>query len=462
MVIAVVGLGVGLWGWRVLAEREALAQLPSASANAPNVLLIVLDTVRAQNLSLYGYARVTTPQLEQLAKTGVVFERALATAPWTLPSHASIFTGRYPYELSTDWTTPLDSTHPTLAEVFSAHGYVTAGFVANLLYCTYESGFTRGFAHYEDYPIKLGTIAHSSWLTRIIFTKLYKILGIHQKLVHKTAAELNTDLLRWLTDKDQRPFFVFLNYFDAHAPYAPPQPFDAQFAAKPPRDPWLRDNHWYSPEEIQELMDAYDGAIAYLDHQLGLLFSELAKRDVLNDTLVIITSDHGEEFGEHGLMDHGNSLYLPALHVPLLISFPPHVPAGKRVHEAVTLRNLPATITDLIELNDKAPFPGSSLIHYWSGTHSHDGAAADPLLSEVNFAPNLPEWFPVSKGNMKSLVANRYHYIRNGDGREELYDIENDPLEQQDTAYVADDRHMLAWLRAFIERILGLHRLANL
>jgi arylsulfatase A-like enzyme len=249
--------------------------------------------------------------------------------------------------------------------------------------------------------------------------------------------------------------------FDAHAPYAPPQPFDAQFAAKPPRDPWLRDDHRYSPEEIQELMDAYDGAIAYLDHQLGLLFSELAKRDVLNDTLVIITSDHGEEFGEHGLMDHGNNLYLPALHVPLLISFPPHVPAGKRVHEAVTLRNLPVTITDLIELNDKAPFPGSSLIHYWSGTHGHDGAASDPLLSEVNFAPNLPEWFPVSKGNMKSLVTDRYHYIRNGDGREELYDIENDPLEQQDTAYGADDHRMLAWLRAFIERILGLHRSPN-
>ncbi|MHC4594403.1 MAG: sulfatase-like hydrolase/transferase, partial [Planctomycetota bacterium] len=128
----VVVMGVSVQGWQMIAERQALAKLPAAPANAPNVLLITLDTVRAWNLSLYGYHRPTSPQLTRLAKTGVVFEHALSTAPWTLPSHASMFTGRFPYELSTGWRTPLDSTYPTLAEFFSTKGYHTAGFVANL------------------------------------------------------------------------------------------------------------------------------------------------------------------------------------------------------------------------------------------------------------------------------------------------------------------------------------------
>jgi predicted AlkP superfamily pyrophosphatase or phosphodiesterase len=135
-------------------------------------------------------------------------------------------------------------------------------------------------------------------------------------------------------------------------------------------------------------MDAYDGAIAYLDHQLGLLFKELEKRGLLKDTLVMITSDHGEEFGEHGLMEHGNSLYLPALHVPLLISFPRMCPLG-RGFKAVTLRNLRHNHGSH-RTRRQGAFPGSSLAQYWNGTQGHHGAAADPLLSEVNFAPGIP------------------------------------------------------------------------
>jgi hypothetical protein len=126
----------GVRGWQWLAEHRALAALPQAKRDMPNVLLIVLDTVRAGSLSLYGYQRPTTPNLSRLAQNGVLFERAIAPAPWTLPSHASMFTGRWPHELSTGWTKPLDDTYPTLAEILSAHGYVSAGFVANLSYCS--------------------------------------------------------------------------------------------------------------------------------------------------------------------------------------------------------------------------------------------------------------------------------------------------------------------------------------
>jgi arylsulfatase A-like enzyme len=457
---AVGGLSLGVYAWEELAERSLLAQLPPIPLNAPNVLLIVLDTVRAQNLSLYGYGRPTTPQLERLAKTGVVFERALSPAPWTLPSHASMFTGRFPHELSADWLTPLDSANPTLAEVFRAHGYATAGFVANLLYCTYETGLNRGFVHYEDYPVTPGMIAHSSWLARTLAEKLKPIMGSHQKLVRKSAAQLNKDFLRWLSHKDQRPFFVFLNYMDAHEPYLPPKPFDLKFASKRPRNPWVREDYKYSSEEIEELMAAYDGTIVYLDHQLGLLFDELGRQGLIENTLVIITSDHGEQFGEHGLMGHGNSLYRPLLHVPLVVSFPSRVPAGHHVHEPVTLRDIPSTVIELIKFEGKSHFPGNSLARYWSDGNDL-GKSAAAALSEVSQSINLAEWLPSMKGDMKSLVMNGMHYIQNGDGREELYDFENDPAEARDLAGSEKGRRVLEQFRQSLTTLLARNHAAS-
>ena len=139
-------------GDRLKQAREAGRPLPPA--NSPNVLLIVLDTVRADHLSLYGYERPTTPVLERLAKRGIRFDEARATAPWTLPSHASMFTGRWPHELGEKWMTPLRGNFPTLAEYLGDHGYATAGFVANVGYCSQETGLARGFTHYEDYVLE--------------------------------------------------------------------------------------------------------------------------------------------------------------------------------------------------------------------------------------------------------------------------------------------------------------------
>src|SRR5262249_1413595 len=138
--------------------RSSLGRRPAPPRGAKNVLLIVLDTVRAQSLSLYGYSRDTTPNLRRIAARGVRFDQALSTAPWTAPSHASMFTGRWPHELSIGWSRPLDATHPTLAEFLSARGYKTAGFVANTTYCSYETGLDRGFARYDDYDVTPRTV----------------------------------------------------------------------------------------------------------------------------------------------------------------------------------------------------------------------------------------------------------------------------------------------------------------
>jgi arylsulfatase A-like enzyme len=439
LVALVIGLAGCLYGWQWMGEQRARASLPNVSRDAPNVLLIVLDTVRAQNLSLYGYERRTTPNLERLARGGVVFERALSTSPWTLPSHGSMFTGRNPHELSADWWKPLDNKYPTLAEVLGAQGYLTGGFVANLWYCTYELGLQRGFLHYEDFvPSARETIRSSSLAKKIAGHKVFRHLTGHfDELGRKDAVKINNDFLSWVSRTNRRPFFAFLNYYDAHAPYLPPEPFLTRFGPEfPGRNPsiiadWRSSRINLSAAETRAELNAYDGSIAYLDHHLGVLFDELNRRGVLKNTLVIVTSDHGEHFGEQGLFDHGNSLYRQLLQVPLVIRLPSKVPANKRIHDVISLREIPSTILDILRLEGDLQFPGESLARYWENT-PYSVNSAEPVLSEVTRDVDTPRRLPNSKGGMKSLVIDGMHYIKNGNGSEELYDFENDPLEVRD------------------------------
>ncbi len=434
-------IGVEGRAWRH--ERRAVENLPPAAADAPNVLLIVMDTVRAQSMSLYEYERETTPHLERFAKRGAVFERAISTAPWTTPSHAGMFTGHYPSECSTDWDKPLDRRYPTLAEAMRARGYVTAGFVANAFGCGYETGLDRGFIHYDDYSVSFGELLLGSSLIRAIVHSdpLRRLLGNHQVVTRKTAAEINSDFLAWLQRQDSRPFFAFLNYLDAHEPYLPPPPFDRKFGTASHTDQYLarhdlRISYRYGRDKLSAVetraeMDDYDGAIAYLDQQIGLLLDELEGRGMLKNTLVVITSDHGESFGEHKDYGHGNSLYLSLLRVPLLIYFPPRAPAGQRIAEAVSLRDLPATILDLAGAGDASQIPGRSLTCHWDADSSPEACATSPVLSEVNVAPIRPGRYPVgAPARMRSVLWEGRHYIRNANGREELYDILKDPAEQ--------------------------------
>ncbi|MGH3113181.1 MAG: sulfatase family protein, partial [Gaiellaceae bacterium] len=358
----------------------------------------------------------------------------------------------------------LDGAHPTLAEAFAARGYLTAGFVANTFYAGWESGLQRGFAHYEEARPEPRDVLGSLTLLRGLAKQedVRRLLGNRPLLGRKLAPEVNRDFLRWLSagSREGRPFFVFLNYFDAHAPYAPPPPFDERFGVPPPdRRPgmFLPEGRSWTEREIGVERTAYEASIVYLDHYLGRLFDELARRGLLRRTLVLVTSDHGEEFGEHGLMNHGNSLYWPSLHVPLLIAFPGRVPAGRRIAEPVTLRDVAATLYDLALPGAAAPsLPGESLARHWRDPRAPSGGAASPLLSEVRWAPNLPEWYPVSKGDLRSLVAGRHHYVRNADGSEELYDVFADPWEQRDLTRQPAGRDLAARLRAALEAARGL------
>jgi arylsulfatase A-like enzyme len=450
--------------------RDAWASLAAARSRAKpeyarNVLLIVLDTVRARSLSLYGYDRGTTPNLDRLASRGVVFEQAYATAPWTAPSHASMFTGCWAQELSVGWERPLDRSRPTLAEFFDARGYATGGFVANANYCGYETGLARGFAHYEDYDVTLSAILLcSSVVERVVnFSNNWPIIaglfrgGGPLSTSRKTGHRIGNDFLAWQTRQGGRPFFAFLNFYDAHHPYLPPEAPRAPFGFTPrtTADYWLLkrwwglDKHSLSPRQAELARDSYDQCIAYLDTQVGSLVDELERRGVLSNTLVIITADHGESLGEHRLYGHGCSLYAPELHVPLLV-LDPVVNRRDRVAGPASLRDLAATIVERVGYGAGRPFPGLSLARYWSSDASTDSSAEPPVISALESAPGEDPNHgasPGCKGAMVSVIAGGYHYIRGGDGREELFQVASDPGENQDVSKQPQHSRALDQLR---------------
>ncbi len=416
-----------------------------APAGAPSILLVILDTVRARSMSLYGSPRPTTPKLAEFAARGLVFERAIAPAPWTLPSHASMFTGRYPTELATNWNTPLEKGPATLAEVLSERGYATAGFVANYRYTGWETGLGRGFRHYDDYRITVGEMLRSAALTSGVHKTLGSRLGLPPLRPRVDATDINRRFLDWLDRRSAPgPFFVFLNYLDAHDPYDASPGFQEAFAPGP-REARPRDGvHVTEPQAGPELR-LYEAAIAYLDSAVGGMLDELERRGELANTLVVITSDHGEEFAEHGIMGHAASLYRPSVEVPLVLWYPARLAAG-RLPGPVSLRNLPATILDLSG-SVEPRIPGRSWRRLWDGTASE----GDTVISHIRRLINQPEWWPASQGDMISMVGGGYRYIlTEGSAREELFDFEADVEERRELSGTPADS-MLPAFRAAVQ-----------
>jgi arylsulfatase A-like enzyme len=460
----VVVLAGAVNGRVALAERRALAALGPARAGLPNIVVIILDTVRAASMSLYGHERPTTPELERLVRDGAVFDRAVVPSSWSNPSHASMFTGQYAHNVSADWGTDLDDTHPTLAEVLAGYGYVTGGFSANTRYITRQSGIARGFVRFEDHVVSLGAVVGSTWLgARLTQRDLFpgRHLGFREGPQRKHAPDVLMPMLEWIDGVDGRPFYAMANLMDAHEPYVPREPFASRFrvarrsvldrvwgrirrlvgaeVAVPPGTPTTWEEH---------ALRSYEATIAYLDHEMGRLIEELDRRGLRENTLVIITSDHGEEFGErHGIRGHGKSLYWPVVHVPLVLRLPGRVPAGVRVSEPVTLRGLPVTIADLAGIDDH-PLPGRSFARAWDGS----GVVGDTVLIELTSAQDAPRNAPIGRGDMKAVVLDSLQYIRNGDGSEEVYNIVSDPTAQSNLIDQVDPV-ILSRFRAIIDAI---------
>ena len=407
----------GTWLW----ERHETASLPKPIAGTPNVVLIVIDTLRADHLSSYGYSRTTTPNLDRIGKQGVLFENAISASSWTFPSHASILTGVYPSQHGMQDLSSMRlgsaglSGYTTLSEALEARGYRTAAFSANHYFFTSSVGLSKGFIHFEDYYQSPGDIFRRTSLG--CAGQMY-LAGCGT--FFKRAPEVSQDALTWI-GKGTSPFFVFLNYFGLH---------------EADRRLWKRTRPvWGSDNEV----DRYDSALTYADAEIGRLFQELQKRGLTDNTLFLLTSDHGQSLGQHHLHSHASTLYLEQIHVPLIIWYPGHVPSGVRVATPVSTVSIAATIMSLIA-GKAEPFTGPGLLPLWT---KESGLLGPPSpMSELAKNDVMDNRDKLARtaiptaldGNMKSIITPQWHLIEHQTLGKQLYDWVNDPGELENLA----------------------------
>lgn len=337
----------------------------------PNVLFVVLDTVRKDHLLSYGHDRRTSPNLDRLAGDATRYEHAVSAAPWTLPSHASMFTGRYPSHHRTVSTRPhLEADQPTVAEELSAAGYTTLGF-ANSSFISTDRGFARGFDSYHD----LQRLPHFRGRYYEPSREFLQLVFNHLTRGYDTAY-FQAEKLKSALRRTDPLWFAFVNFLPAHSPYDPPPAFEERFergfdawdAVNPERVRGLSaDAYEYmlgdmavSDAEWDLLKRWYDGEIAYVDYLLGDLMTFLKERGLYEDTLVIVTADHGEQFGENGLAYHNFSLAETVLNVPLLVKWPGN-PDPEVSTELMSLIDLAPTILDVADVSRPETMQGRSL-----------------------------------------------------------------------------------------------------
>ena len=367
-----------------------LLAVATTGSTTPNVLLVTLDTLRADRLRAYGYRAVETPVTDRLAREGVLVEDATAQAPHTRASHASILTGLLPYEhgIRDNFSPPLDAEHPTLATLLQGEGYATAAFIGSFILDA-SSGLDRGFDHYDAPFSQPGTGA-------ALYTR-----------TERRAEDVVTSALDWLERHRSRPFFAWVHLFDPHSPYDPPPPFDERYRER-----------------------RYDGEVAYVDAQLGRLIGFLDDTDQRGRTLVVVTADHGEGLGEHGEDEHLLFVYDSTLRVPLLFSWPGVLPQGVRLRGQFQSRDLLATVLDLTG-HDAATASGVS--------RAEAVRRGTPIPANASYAENLYGSIHFGYAPLRALRTGDWKYVEAP--RAELYDLREDPGE---TANLLGDRSRLA------------------
>jgi arylsulfatase A-like enzyme len=408
--VLLVMTGLGVSGYDRIREMWLFQHLPPASAKDVNVLVIVMDTVRSDSFARLAEPSLT-PHLDRLVANGVRFDNAWTTSSWSLASQASILTGRHPHEHGADWPHfRLSEQYPTLAEFFARRGYVTGAFSGNAAWVTPEY-LGRGFLRFDVYLLEdlLRRTVYGRQISRPLAT-----VGYHDAGRGKKASTLNAQFLKFIHDYRGRPFFAYLCYMDVNQSF---------------HNRWL--NYGFRKQApMREVVKAYEQGLTALDTQIGDLFDKLRQQGILENTLVIITSDHGQSFGaaetsDHDPLCHGTSLYPEQIKVPLFVIFPGKLLIGRKVTRLVSTRAIPATITHALGLAD-SPFIGEPLPNIW-GQESplEDGDAC--VLATLNYDDHT----------IQSVLWDRWQYINhlnNPYKSEELYDLARDPLARENLA----------------------------
>ncbi|MEX0725665.1 MAG: sulfatase-like hydrolase/transferase [Planctomycetaceae bacterium] len=352
----------------------------------PHIVLITLDTTRADRLGCYGYAPALTPALDALAKRGILFERTYTPVPLTVPAHASLMTGLYPPEhgVRLNGESRLNESVHTLATVLKKEGYQTGAFVAAFV-LQRQFGLDQGFDVYDD--------------------DLSTAEPIHDQSHQYRAGEFVVDTaLRWLQSQDDQPFFCWIHLYDPHDPYlAHPQLFGDEFQDR-----------------------AYDAEIAYVDRQVKRVLDQLKARGIDEETYVIVVGDHGESLGEHGERTHGYMTYNATMHVPFIVAGPTIAEPPRRIDSAVSLVDFAPTIFELLQIEPPHQMAGRSLVP------AFEGRALSPQLyygesEQAEFAE-----YGLNIASLDCLIAERWKYIRTM--KNELYDRKSDPAELKNLA----------------------------
>ena len=356
------------------------ARPAGAVPGKPNLLVVTVDTQRADRVGAYGHKGARTPSMDKLARRGVLFSRAFSHVPLTLPSHCTLFTGFLPLTHGVrDNGERLRPTPATLAEIARGRGYSTAAFVGAFPLDS-RFGLDRGFETYDDLYGSRNRVRDMAF-------------------VERRAEDVNRKAEAWIRIHSREPFFVWVHYFDPHAPYDPPPPFDRDFAGR-----------------------EYDGEIAYADECLGKLMKALEEFGRADDTLVVLTSDHGEGLGAHAEKTHGIFIYDPTLHVPLIIAGPGPLPRGRTVEAQVGLADVLPTVLDLMGWPPQGDLPGRSMVPMMTRPGAGREGSGRTLYIE-SMAPLLSRnWAP-----LRGVRTSEWKYI--DAPAAELYDLKADPGE---------------------------------
>jgi arylsulfatase A-like enzyme/tetratricopeptide (TPR) repeat protein len=393
-----------------LAPRSPASRLASLwsgrGVEKPNVLLITLDTTRADHLACYGYAGVSTPNLDAIAGRGVLFEQAATATPLTLPAHATIMTGMVPtyHGVRVNGNTALGDDQTTLAEVMAGRGYETGAFIAAFV-LDGRWGLKQGFKHYDDQ----------------FDLKKYKHLDLGE--VQRPGNEVVDAALAWLETEKSKPFFAWVHLYDPHVPYAPPEPYASAYARRGPAGP-------------------YDGEIAFMDEQVGRLTDWLARTGLDRSTVVIFVGDHGEALGSHGEGTHGFFIYDCAMHVPLVVAAPFDALRGRRVSAQVSTADVFPTVLDLVGAAAPVKAQGRSLagLMFDPEKGGEVPAYGEAMASNIQFG-----WSP-----LHALRTPRYKYI--DAPRPELYDLVRDAGEQANV--VAGSPDVARRMKTALDRLM--------
>lgn len=435
-----------------------------------------MDTARFSNV--FEKSPSVMPGLQEFSNEGTVFARAMATAPWTVPSHGSMFTGQYPSDHGAHaGTKQFDPEGPVLPELFQQAGYQTAAF-SNNTWLSPEFGFDKGFESFHvrwelfEGGADLSAVAKAdsrrdqiqhavdSLLSRSAPKTLSNLLyaaylSYTSSQYDSGAKRTNRRLLDWLQLKDERPFFAFVNYVEPHLPYEPPEEFRYEFLPdgmdrerldSVNQDPWayLAGEVEMTERDFEALEALYDAELRYLDKQLSELFGFLAEKNELDETVVVLVGDHGENLGEHGLMDHQYCLYDTLLHVPLLVRHPDTFTSGAKVDDLVELRDLFPTLLDVAGVawpDVDASVSRRSLVNIAAGGRGREHTFSEYLAPqppmdalERKLDGTLSESVRAYDRALRAVRTERWKYIEGSNGETMLYELQATPGEMAEVS----------------------------